>query len=86
LLEEALQLPPDARQAFLDTHCGDDPETRLALEELLRESDETDPVLKEGGVFDGPLWQELIDEQEGLTTGERLGPYEVRDAIARSPR
>jgi hypothetical protein len=81
LLEEALQLPPDARQAFLDTHCGDDPETRLVLEELLRESDETDPVLKEGGVFDGPLWQDLIDEQEGLTTGERLGPYEVRDAI-----
>ena len=81
MLEEALQLPPDARQAFLDAHCGDDPETRLVLEELLRESDETDPVLKEGGVFDGPLWQELIDEQEGLTTGERLGPYEVRDAI-----
>ena len=81
MLEEALQLPPDARQAFLDTHCGDDPETRLVLEELLRESDETDPVLKEGGVFDGPLWQELIDEQEGLTTGERLGPYEVLDAI-----
>jgi hypothetical protein len=82
LLEKALQLPPAARQAFLDAHCGDDPETRLMLEELLRESDEIDPILKEGGVFDGPLWQALLDEQEeGLTTGERLGPYEVRDAI-----
>ena len=81
MLEEALQLPPDARQPFLDAQCGDDPETRLILEELLRESDEIEPVLKEGGVFEGPLWQELLDEQEGLTTGERLGPYEVRDAI-----
>ena len=46
LLEEALQLPPDARQAFLDTHCGDDRQSRLVIEELLRESDELDPVLK----------------------------------------
>ncbi len=51
------------------------------IEELLRESDEVDPVLKEGGVFDGPLWEELLAEPDGLTTGERLGPYEVRNAI-----
>ena len=81
MLEQALPLPPDARPAFLDAHCGDDLETRSMLEELLRESDEIDPVLKEGGVFEGPLWQELIEEREGLTPGERLGPYEVRDAI-----
>jgi serine/threonine protein kinase len=81
LLEEALQLPPEARQAFLDARCGDDPETRLMIEEVLRERDEIDPVIKEGGVFAGPLWQELLDEREGLTTGERLGPYEVRDSI-----
>ena len=81
LLEEALQLPPDARQAFLDTHCGDDRESRLMIEELLRESDEVDPILKEGGVFAGPLWEELLGEPDGLTAGERLGPYEVRSAI-----
>ena len=81
LLEEALQLPPDARQAFLDAHCGDDRESRLMIEELLRESDEADPILKEGGVFAGPLWEELLGEPDGLTAGERLGPYEVRSAI-----
>jgi serine/threonine protein kinase len=81
LFEEALQLPPDARQAFLDTHCGDDRESRLMIEELLRESDEVDPILKEGGAFDGPLWEELLAEPDGLTTGERLGPYEIRNAI-----
>ncbi len=81
LIEEALQLPPDARQAFLDTYCGDDRETRLMIEELLRESDEVDPILKEGGVFAGPLWEELLAQPDGLTAGERLGPYEVRGAI-----
>ena len=80
LLEEALQLPPDARQAFLDTHCGDDRQSRLLIEELLRESDELDPFLKAGGAFDGPLWEELLAEPDGLTAGERLGPYEVRSA------
>jgi Protein kinase domain len=81
LLEEALQLPPDARQAFLDTHCGDDPESRRTIEELLRESDERDPILKPGGVFDGPLWEELLAESDELTAGARLGPYEVRGTI-----
>ena len=44
------------------------------IEELLRESDAVDPVLKEGGAFDGPLWEDLLAEPPGLTAGERLGP------------
>ena len=51
------------------------------IEELLRESDEVDPILKAGGVFEGPLWEELLAEPDGLTAGERLGPYEIRGAI-----
>ena len=39
LLDEALQLPPEARRAFLDTRCGGDAEMLRTLEELLRESD-----------------------------------------------
>ena len=31
LLEQALSLPPDERQTFLDTRCGDDAELRRAL-------------------------------------------------------
>jgi serine/threonine protein kinase len=71
----------EARPAFLDTHGGDDPENRHAIEELLRESDERDPVLKPGGVFAGPLWEELLTEPDELTAGARLGPYEVRGTI-----
>jgi Protein kinase domain/Double sensory domain of two-component sensor kinase len=81
LFEEALQLPPDARSAFLDTHCGDDAEGRRTIEELLRESDEGDPVLKPGGVFEGPLWEELLTESDELTAGACLGPYEIRGSL-----
>ncbi len=81
LLDEALQLPPEVRRAFLDSRCGDDAEIRSAVEELLREKDERDPVMKPGGVFDGPLWEDLLAEPGELSVGARLGPYEILDAI-----
>ena len=81
LFEEALRLPRSARQAFLETHCADDAESRRAIEELLLESDERDPILKPGGVFDGPLWEDLLAEPDEMTAGARLGPYEIRGAI-----
>ena len=81
LLDEALQLPPEARRAFLDTRCGGDAEMLRTLEELLRESDRHDSVLKPGGAFDGPLWEDLLTDPPELTAGDRLGPYEVRDSI-----
>jgi hypothetical protein len=81
VLDEAFQLPPDARQAFLDTRCGDDPEIRQAVEELLRDKDRRDPLLKPGGVFDGPLWEDLLAEPGELSVGAHLGPYEILGAI-----
>ena len=77
LLDQALRLPREARQAFLDAHCGSDAGIRGAIEELLREHDDEDPILKPGGAFDGPLWEELLTEPGALATGARLGPYEV---------
>ena len=81
LLDQALRLPREARQAFLDAHCGSDAGIRGAIEELLREHDDEDPILKPGGAFDGPLWEELLTEQGELATGARLGPYEVRASL-----
>lgn len=81
LLDEVLQVPPEARQAFLETRCGEDAELRSAVEELLREHDAGDPVVKSGGAFDGPLWQDLLAEPAELQVGARLGPYEILGAI-----
>ena len=81
LLEEALRLPRDARQAFLEAQCGGDSGMRATIEELLREHDDEDPILKPGGAFDGPLWEELLTEPGELAAGSRLGPYEVRGSL-----
>jgi serine/threonine protein kinase len=81
LLDEALRLPRDARQSFLDANCAGDTGMRIAIEELLREHDDQDPILKPGGAFDGPLWEELLAEAGELETGARLGPYEVRGSL-----
>jgi len=81
LLDQVLRLPREARQAFLDAHCASDDRLRGGLEELLREHDDEDPVLKPGGAFDGPLWEELLTEQGELAAGARLGPYQVRGSL-----
>ena len=81
LLAEALQQPPDARKAFLDRRCAGDPEFRAELDGLLRESDDSDPFLKAGGAFDGPLWEDMLAESPALAAGARLGPYEIRGPI-----
>jgi len=81
LLAEALEQPAGARKAFLDARCANDPEGRLQLEQLLRESDDDDPFLKAGGAFEGPLWEDILTESAQLQAGARLGPYEIRGAI-----
>src|SRR5262245_52073461 len=81
LLAEALEQPGGARKAFLDSRCANDPELRVLLEALLRESDDADPFLKAGGAFEGPLWEDILIESSELAAGARLGPYEIRRAI-----
>jgi serine/threonine protein kinase len=81
LLAEALEQPGDARKAFLDSRCANDPEFRILLEGWLRESDDGDPFLKAAGAFDGPLWEDIVTESSELAAGTRLGPYEIRSTI-----
>jgi hypothetical protein len=81
LLDEALEQPAEARKAFVDSRCANDPELRTLLEAVLRESDDDDPFLKEGGAFEGPLWEDVLTESSELKAGARLGSYEIRGAI-----
>jgi serine/threonine protein kinase len=55
----------------------DDPEQDGPVDGL----EDEDSFLKPGGVFDGPLWQELLSEPCELEPGARLGPYEIRAPI-----
>jgi Protein kinase domain len=81
LLAEALEQPSDARKAFLESRCANDPELRILLEKWLRECDDDDPFLKAGGALEGPLWEDMLTESSELAAGARLGPFEIRSAI-----
>jgi serine/threonine protein kinase len=81
LLAEVLDQPRETRTAFLDARCANDPELRIQLDALLREHDDDHPFLKAGGVFAGPLWEDMLTESSQLIAGARLGPYEIRSAI-----
>jgi eukaryotic-like serine/threonine-protein kinase len=67
LFNEALEHPPADRAAFLTERCVGRPNLQAELEALLRAHDQ--------GA--GELEVPPVSPQEGLKTGDRLGPYEV---------
>src|SRR5215210_7495925 len=73
LLDEALETPPEARPALLDSACRDDAELRREVEELL--ALET--------AVDGFLSAPAVPPGEGLPPGTRIGPYRIAELIGR---
>jgi len=70
LLEEALEIPPGQRTAFLDRVCADDAEMRNELESLLSSNDDVRSSFLHSAI--PPVT---------LTRGSKLGEYEVRTLI-----
>ena len=46
LFGDALDMEPEARRAFLDAACHDEPELKHLIEQLLMEDERTDSFLK----------------------------------------
>jgi hypothetical protein len=67
LLEEALEIPPGQRTAFLDRVCANDAEMRNQLESLLSSNDDVRSSFLHSAI--PPVT---------LTRGSKLGEYEVR--------
>src|SRR5687767_2440132 len=67
LLDEALTLPPDERDDWLDRVCAGDPELRAMFDRVLRADAQT------GGVLDtprSPFPESVLDELAGGTVTE----------------
>ena len=80
LFHEALDLPAEARPAFLEERCGTDLELRRELEGLLQSADEPLDFLKE------PVFEAARDLTAGSGTGriapgQRFERYEVQSLI-----
>jgi serine/threonine protein kinase len=80
LFGEALDMAPEARRAFLDAACHDDPELKHLVEQLLMEDERAGSFL-EKPPFDFPTKVRIHTDHMSLTPGTRLGPYKILTAV-----
>src|SRR5216683_3033064 len=73
ILEQALCLVPEERQAFLELACGADADLRMEVESLIAAHEEA------GSQFLGAAAPEVLQlaPSRALTAGTKLGPYEI---------
>jgi serine/threonine protein kinase len=84
LLDAALDLPPDARVAFLQSAGGADAELRGEVERLLRACDESENFLREPAQeFAAPILDSLASDLDPTTPGTRIGPYRILEEVGR---
>jgi hypothetical protein len=81
IFEAALELPNDARAAFLDARCGGDADLRREVESLLASHDQGDALV------DRPVFEAAADliagDEAASWEGRQIGPYLVRREIGR---
>lgn len=90
LFDQALDLAPEDRSAFLDRECGEDRELRALVERLLGHAQTEAGSVTPGGALAGPLWNEVAGElaeqadAEEAEAGElTLGRYRILHEIGR---
>ena len=73
ILEQALCLAPEQRQAYLESVCGVDADLRLEVESLIAAHEQA------GSQFLGAAASEILQlaPSRALTAGTKLGPYEI---------
>jgi serine/threonine-protein kinase len=88
LFDEALDLPPDEREAFLDEHCDGRPGLREELESLLMAEAEAPSFLDQQAMhFAAPAYDP--EEGQSITAdplaapSHRVGPYRLEEEIGR---
>lgn len=83
IVQAALDLPPDARDAFVAEHCGPDAELRHAVERLLRVPDEDLSGFLNQSPFGASVASPETADNAGLYVPLRVGSYEIIGEIGR---
>ncbi|MEM1041100.1 MAG: serine/threonine-protein kinase [Bacteroidota bacterium] len=84
LLDDALDLAPEARDAFLDTACSDDPDLRAEIEALVAADEEAGGFLDDSAAgFAATLLEDLERATAGPQPefGALIGPYRIVEAL-----
>jgi serine/threonine protein kinase/TolB-like protein len=80
LVDAAVELPSEARRAFIDETCRDDPALRAELSALVAEIDRRDPLLDRPAAARFPL---LIDETIPRLPSVLDGRYQIERELGR---
>lgn len=86
IFDEALDLPPGERAAFLDRACGGDAELFALVSRLLASAEDATSGVKPGGALQGPLWNELQGElarEDEPGAGTLVGRYRIVRELGR---
>lgn len=86
LFEQALDLAPEERGAFLREACAGDVRLRALIDELLAQDDEPDPALDAQAIVRGPLLREVARGLAGegpAEDGARVGPWKLAGELGR---
>jgi len=90
ILDQVLELPPDARTAFLDAACADQTDLRADLDELLAADARAEGFLEDPAAAEVQSWLDeppTEDTQRPMPPacgpGSRVGPYRVTSQLGR---
>jgi serine/threonine-protein kinase len=87
VLQRALELPPEARQRFLDETCDRDTDLRRAVDRMLQDCEnDAEPLLQPGAGAAGPLWEALARDYSAallFEPGERIAAYRIVRVLGR---
>ena len=80
--DEALDLPPESREAFIARRCADDPALGAQLRTLLADAEARSPLDTPAAALAAPLVDEL-SPQPDVRPVSRVGPYRILEEIGR---
>ena len=83
LFAAALERPPGAREAFLRTACGDDPDLLAEVRSLLAADADGHPLLDSLALDAIALPTDLLPDGILPAEGERVGPYRIVRPLGR---
>ena len=83
LFEAALERPPDAREAFLQTACAGDPDLLAEVRSLLAADADAHPLLDSIALEAFSLPTDLLPAGILPAEGERIGPYRILRPLGR---
>jgi serine/threonine protein kinase len=83
LFDQALDLPPGERPAFLDRACGGDAELRALVDRLLAGAEAEASRLTPGGGLQNLLQGLRNEEEEGSLVGATVGRYRIVRELGR---